>query len=304
MSPTSNAIPALVLCGLSVTAIAYATARAIASMQDRQQGDYRLQEGREGPVRLIFRFVAAILIGLQFSSFRTQAHNYDRRVLEAGGFWGGLSGYEVLAAKWVFAVVLPLLFVGIGGWRTLGPGSGLVCTLLLAVVGYVFPSTRLNALASERQARFLKQLPYAMDALRVATECGLDFRSSIDRIIQVLVTGPVKQELMLYQKDLQIGKSAVEGLNDMAYRINLPGVAALLSAMAQAMEMGGGVGGLLRNSAEEMREKRRLSAQEEANKATVKLTFPLLFFILPGVFIVLLAPVAVDLVRTFSDILH
>ena len=269
--------------------------------QTAADDDYRIRDPRSKILFLILSPVAQILQKLDSDTIRSRAAGYGQHILEAGGFWHGISGYEVLSAKYTFAVMFPLLFLLCGPARVIGGGLTFLVAMMLIAVGYMYPSNTLKARAKERQNRFHRQLPYALDVLRVTAEAGLDLLSSVKYLVDVFVPGPVKEELRLFHKDVQLGKSSVQSLNDLAQRINVPEVSAVFGSLSQSLEMGTGIVSIMKSTAEEMRRKRQLTAQEEANKAVVKITFPLLLLILPGVFIVLFGPIVVDLWSAFGS---
>ncbi|MCF7853772.1 MAG: type II secretion system F family protein [Candidatus Pacebacteria bacterium] len=242
--------------------------------------------------------VTRVLRASDLAFLKEKAQEYNAKLLQAGGMWGDSDGYDVLAAQIFFAVTLPALFGLLGGIRLLG-GLGMLCLLLLAVLGYLYPGAKLKGKARDRQALFFRQFPNALDVLTICVEAGLDFRSAISYLTRVFVPGPVSEEMKLFQRHLRLGKHAASGLTEMASRIQIPEVSGVLSNMVQSIEMGSSMGRILRESAAEMRKKRALAAEEQAKKAVVKMTFPMVVLILPCVFIVLLGPVIMDLVSTF-----
>lgn len=236
----------------------------------------------------------------RYAFIRKRVADYDQRILEAGGFWHGLTGYEVLSAQFTFAFLAPCLLFLSGVVFIVGPLVFVMSALLIAFVAYAYPASMLEAKAIRRQEEFVRQLPSALDILRVGAEAGLDFHTATRYLMDIYLPGPVKEEMTVFQRDLLLGRSASEALNGIAARINLPEVSAVFVSLAQSIEMGTSATTMLGATASEMRRKRVLQAQAEAQKAIVKITFPLLLLILPGVFIVLLGPIIKTLLNSWS----
>ena len=235
------------------------------------------------------------------SSFVKQnVETFSRRLQQAGEFWGGLDAYEILSAKISLGMLAFLLILFFCLSAGLMPLLTLVCSIMAGIMLYVYPSAALDSQAQERQRRFMRQLPAALDILRVAAEAGLDLFSSINYLNRIYVPGPVKEEMSLFQKDVTFGKSTAEALNAIADRIDLQEARSVFGSLAQSIEMGTSISEMLCVTSQEMRKKMSLHAQEEAQKATVKISFPLLLLILPGVFIVLLGPIVYKLTHSIN----
>jgi tight adherence protein C len=236
----------------------------------------------------------------KYSLIRKKAAEYNQQILEAGGFWGGLDGYDVLSAQLTFAVLVPFILFLTGAVFILGLPLFLLCAIILGIIAFTYPSATLKSQAEKRQNQFLQQLPQALDILRVAAEAGLDFHSSAKYLLDIYIPGAVKEEIAIFQKDLMLGRSTIEALTGIAERMNMPEVTNVFMALAQSIEMGTSTSAMLTTTAQEMRRKRILAAEAEAQKAVVKITFPLLLLILPGVFIVLLGPVIKSLLASYN----
>jgi len=236
------------------------------------------------------------------SSFvRDNLRNYRRDLLAAGSFWGGLDEAEVLAARFILPVATLLATLVVGLLGNLPLNLALLAALLLAALAFMMPDSALRDAAARRRAWFLKQLPGGLDILKIAAESGLDFHASIDYLVQIYLPGPVRDELRLFQRDFQLGVPTVEALLNVSRRIGAPEAATVFTSLAQAVEMGTSISEMLAGTAAEMRRKRLLSAETEAQKAVVKITFPLLLLILPGIFIVLLAPIVKPMMDAFGS---
>ncbi len=204
---------------------------------------------------------------------------------------------QVLAAKLLLGGVLALLtalrFVA-------DPGLG---ALLLAVVlsagGWFLPDLVLRSRAGERRERLRRQLPDAMDQLTITVEAGLGFEAALARVA-ASGDGPLHDELGRTIQDVQVGVSRGEALERLALRNDIPELRQFVTAVRQAERYGLPVAHVLRLQSTELREKRRQAAEERAMKIPVKVLFPLLFCILPVLFIVVVGPGVLRMIDAFG----
>ena len=160
--------------------------------------------------------------------------------------------------------------------------------LAAALVAYIAVRALLRARA------FVRQLPGALDVMRLISQSGGDLFSGIVAVTQVTEPGPVREELVLLRNEVAFGTSLPAALNHVAERVGTPEATAVFTTLAQSIEMGTSVSDNLRSASELIRRQARSRAQERAQKAVVNMSFPLLLLILPGVFIVLLAPLVIQ----------
>lgn len=132
------------------------------------------------------------------------------------------------------------------------------------------------------------------DVMRLISQSGGDLFSGIVAVTQVTEPGPVREELVLLRNEVAFGTSLPAALNHVAERVGTPEATAVFTTLAQSIEMGTSVSDNLRSASELIRRQARSRAQERAQKAVVNMSFPLLLLILPGVFIVLLAPLVIQ----------
>jgi tight adherence protein C len=204
---------------------------------------------------------------------------------------------------WQFkAAVITPLFVGILLIGGLGFNLFVTPLLLLAAaaVGYYFPLIQLHQEASKRRNAILRQLPTTLDLLTICVEAGLSLQAAMFKVVEKTRPSPLRDEIDQALREIQLGRPRAQALKDMSKRINLKEVNSVVLAMVQAEAMGTGIAKSLRVQAAIARENRWTRAQEMAFKAPVKMTFPLVFFIFPVVFIVIFGPVALDLLTNWS----
>lgn len=176
---------------------------------------------------------------------------------------------------------------------TLGGASGTVVFLGLvgaAVLGWVLPSYIVDSRARSRRNQIERGLPDLIDLLVVTLEAGLSFPQSL-RLASTKIREPLSSEVRLTLQEQNMGLTLVEALENFLARVDTPGVRMFSRSIAQGETMGVSTGQIMRNLAIELRKRQRAYAEERAQKAPVKILFPILFLIMPALFIVLLLPV-------------
>ena len=151
----------------------------------------------------------------------------------------------------------------------------------------------------ERQETIQRTLPDAIDLLTVCVEAGSGFEAAVTRVVQKW-RGPLADEFERLLADMRMGRGRREALRDMGERTGVLDVQAFVAALIQADQLGVGLVQVLRVQAEQMRLRRRLRAEEQAQKAPIKMLFPLIFLIFPALYIVILGPAALNLNKFFG----
>ena len=218
----------------------------------------------------------------------------DALVASTGSTW---TIEQVLAAKLllggVVGVLMALRFVA-------DPGLGsLLLAVFLAGGCWYLPDFVLSKRADERRELLGRQLPDALDQLTITVEAGLGFEAALARVA-ASGDGPLHQELGRTIQDVQVGVPRGEALDRLALRCDLPELRQFVTAVRQAERYGLAIANVLRTQSTELREKRRQLAEERAMKIPVKVLFPLMFCILPVLFIVVVGPAAIRMVDAFG----
>jgi tight adherence protein C len=202
-----------------------------------------------------------------------------------------LLGYRVLAAT-----MLPVLIL------LLGSASGLAVVLALAMIGFgwMLPLTIVRRRARHRISQIDRALPDLVDLLVVTVEAGLGFSGSL-RVATDQFAGPLSDELRLTLQEQAMGLAMSDALVHLLHRADTPSMRSFVRSVIQGENLGVSTGTIMRNIAVEMRKRRRKVAEERAQKAPIKLLFPLVFLIFPTMFIVLLLPAVFSLQSAFSS---
>lgn len=204
---------------------------------------------------------------------------------------------RLLAAKPALALggaVLGILFTSINASSTM-----IMLGIFLMVLGYFIPDLMLYSKGQERQKAMQLELPNTLDQMLISVEAGLGFESAMWRAGEN-GKGPLAEELVRTLQDMQVGRSRRESYLAMADRTSVPELRSFVKAIVQADAYGIALSRVLRTQAKVMRVKRRQRAEEKAMKLPVTVLFPLLFFIFPVLFIVILGPAVINALETFS----
>lgn len=169
---------------------------------------------------------------------------------------------------------------------------------LLAAIGFVIPQALISGKADRRQKELAKAFPEALDLLAITVEAGLGLEQAFQVVTEDL-TGPLAEELNRMLREIELGVSRREALGGLRERVSVPEVSAFVVALVQADRMGIAIADVLRVQASQARLARRQRAREQAAKAPVKILFPVIFGVLPSLFLVTLGPAALAILDAF-----
>jgi tight adherence protein C len=198
---------------------------------------------------------------------------------------------------------LGLIAVGIIGTPigfVLDGGVGaLIGGLAGAVLGFFIPDLVIYQLSHNRQERIRQTMPDILDVLTVSVEAGLGFDAALAQITRY-GRGPVAGEFARVLQEMQIGRSRVDALRALGQRSNVTELKSFCSIVVQASELGVPIANVLREQSKEMRIRRRQRAEELAQKVPIKILFPLIFCLFPALFIVILGPGFINILKVFG----
>ena len=203
---------------------------------------------------------------------------------------------RLLTLKPLAALGCALVAIALGAVRS--PQS-ILFALGLTAVCYFLPDLLTYNNGTKRQARIRLDLPNVLDQLLISVEAGLGFEAAVARV-GASGKGPLAEEMVRTLQDIQAGRTRREAYKAMAERSTVPELKSFVAAIIQADVQGLSIARVLKPQAEQMRIKRRLRAEEKAMKLPVAVVFPLLLFIFPTLFIVILGPAVLNAISTFS----
>ncbi len=245
--------------------------------------------------------VAAPMAWLSTPKAGWEASNLRVRLMHAG-LRG--EGWPVIffGAKTFLALLLPGLYLIVAGIGdvTATARSALVILLLMAALGYYCPNLVLGMLIRSRQRELQEALPDAIDLMTVCVEAGLGLDAAMNRAGQEmsLRSQALADELNLVALELRVGSSRQTALQNFALRTGVDDVATFVTILLQSEHFGTNVAESMRTLSETMRERRKVRVEEAAAKIPLKLLFPLIFFIFPSLFVVLMGPAMISVYRT------
>ncbi len=242
---------------------------------------------------LLKRFLG---IGRRLSGADTGERIHRR--LELAGNPPGWTVDRVVSAKVLGAI--GGFFVGLLFSIVINPGGTVKLVIVIAalVMGYFGPNLFLYQKSYDRQGQIQRGLPDAIDLLTISVESGLGFDAAIQQVARN-TTGPLAEEFSRVLREMQIGLGRNEALRALSERTNLADLRSFVSALSQADAFGIPIGQVLRVQSTEMRVKRRQRAEEKAQQVPVKITVPLIFCILPCLFISVMGPAAISMLNNF-----
>jgi tight adherence protein C len=257
-------------------------AYGFAGEDGRERSRRTLRQGVDGLATLVGKAV-----GTRSSRF---SEGEVRKQLVSAGLYtvapATFLGYRVLGT-----IAVPALF---SWWASATGGAGSLVVLgglCGAMSGWVVPMTLLRRRGERRFEQIETELPELVDLLVVTVEAGLGLNSAMQTAAQRL-GGPLGDELRLTLQEQRMGLSTNEALTNMLARTETPSMRSFVRSVVQGETLGVSIGAIMRNLAVEMRKRRRQMAEERAQKAPIKILFPLVFLIFPAMFVVLLFPAA------------
>jgi tight adherence protein C len=179
------------------------------------------------------------------------------------------------------------------------PMTGMMALILFSVIGFFGPAYWLTLKARRRGDLVASDLPDALDLLAVSVEAGMGFDGAIAKLTEHM-DGPLIEEFELALGEMRVGEGRAEALKRIAERVPAQEMSAFVRAIVQADQLGISLGRLLRVQATDARNKRQAKAEEKAMKAPIKMLFPLVMFIFPAMFIVILGPAFLNLGKLFK----
>lgn len=220
--------------------------------------------------------------------------------LEAAGSPTGWDVNRVISVKVLAAAVGLLLGIMIPVVLGAGPLVLIGSVIGLTVVGFFGPDLTIYQIAYNRREQIRKDLPDALDLLTITVEAGLAFDAAMTQVARN-TEGPLAEEFYRVLQEIQLGLARGEALQTMADRVDLDELNTFVSAVIQADNLGIPIAQVLRVQAKEMRIKRSQRAEEAAMKVPVKILFPLIFCILPALFVVVMGPAGINIFHAFSE---
>jgi tight adherence protein C len=215
------------------------------------------------------------------------------KAIGEAGMEGKLNGVQLTAMCWMLAVGLVLLFAFMFTPHVLGGKMNPAMLLGLGVIGFVLgirlPLGIVQGRAKKRKDEIQMALPFSFDLISVGVQAGMSFDGAM-QVVSERTKGAFSEELKRTLREVNLGISRHDALNNLATRTGVEDLKTFITAVNYISKLGGNLTDAIKVQTDALRVKRRQRAEEKANQAPVKIMIPLVLFILPCVFIVILAP--------------
>ena len=230
------------------------------------------------------------------SARKTKALEAIGKQLRYAGIFMEASDFQFIKYAFLVGAVFLTLVI------SLAVKTQVLISLLIIMVGVLIgimgPTLYLRSRVSSHQKGIKRQLPDAMDMLCVCIEAGLGFDAALLKVSQKL-KGPFIDELLIVYREIQMGRTRREALQNLCDATNLDELKTFASALVQAEQLGIPINNVMRAQSEQLRTERSQQAKEKGMKASIKMLLPMLLFIFPVVFIILMGPTVLNIIDTF-----
>lgn len=294
------ATAAVVFIGVAVFII------TITIFQD--EGEYQVQEkleeaqaskqdvGQQGIVlkysRPFFkRYVTPIVSGMK--NKRWMKDKYRRNIATAG-MSEHITPEDFFSFKLFLILGFPIVFMGVREF--LNETWPLSYIPIIAIAGYLYPDIWIRSKIQQRQKDILMSMPFSVDMLALSVEAGLDFVAAMTKVVDKAKPGPLTDEFEILLKEIKVGASRAEALRNMAWRVNMIQVSSFCATLIAADSVGANIGPILKALSGEIRQKRSAEVEKAGATAATKILFPMMVFIIPAVFIMVMAPLLIEFI--------
>jgi tight adherence protein C len=220
--------------------------------------------------------------------------------LAAAGLEGTLTPQNFLALKSGLTGGVFLLGLILGSIGVVPMAAGFAIAFAGGAICFIAPDYYLGKKTRARLEEINITLPDILDLLTVSVEAGLGFDAAVAKISEKM-KGPLIDEMKVFLHEMRMGESRQGALKNLSDRLDLPSVLSFTRSIIQADQLGISLARVLRVQAHDLRNKRQMAAEEKAMKAPIKMLFPTVIFIFPAMFIVILGPAMMTLLKTFSS---
>jgi len=215
-----------------------------------------------------------------------------RKKILTAGLGSEINEDEFIGLQILWGVMFPIGFVVMN--FALQMGFPYFMALIISVIGLIFPHIYCGVSKGKRYTDVVADLPFFIDLMALSTEAGLDFMGSMQRIVDKAQGGVLAEELQLVLKDIKLGSSRKEALTRLAERLDIPEITSFVAVVRDAEETGASISQVLKDQSIQMRLERFVRAEKAGAKASQAMLIPMMFLVLPSVFIMVFAPVVLS----------
>ncbi len=237
-------------------------------------------------------------IGQRLTSAKKVSRTEKR--LQMAGNPADLKTMDFLGLKAVVALALAGIAFLLLGLVMGDIAFGMMAAIGLGAIGFFAPDFWLTRRIKKRRKAILLAVPDTLDLLTISVKAGLGFDGALGKVVEK-TKGPLADEFQRALAEIRVGKSRREALKDIVARTDVPALTSFIAAIIQAEQLGVSIAKVLVVQSEQLRIERRQRAEEQANKAPIKMLFPLVGCIFPSMFIVILGPAIILIIVNMSD---
>lgn len=231
------------------------------------------------------RYVTPVVEGMKN---RQKIKKKYKRKLASAGLTDFLSPEDFFSFKLFLIIGFPIVFMAVRFF--LEETWPLSYIPFVAALGYFYPDIWINGKIDRRKKEVIRFMPFTVDMLALSVEAGLDFVAAMTKVIDKAKPSALNDEFKILIKEIKIGSSRAEALRNMAWRVNLIQVSSFCATLIAADSVGASIGPILKALSGEIRRKRSAEAEKAGATAATKILFPMLFLIVPAVFVMIGAP--------------
>lgn len=214
--------------------------------------------------------------------------------LLTGGLEEEVNVDEFIGLKLFWGILFPIILMILNFALQLGYPWPVI--MMIAPLGYFIPDMHANAEKKKRSRSVVIDLPFFIELLALSTQAGADFFGAIQKITQKAENSVLAEELEKVLRDLRLGSTREKALKDMSYRLDVPEVTSFVNVLTDADATGASIGEVLKEHSAQMRLERFVRAEKAGARASQSMLIPLILFILPAVFVIVFAPVALQFI--------
>lgn len=288
------------IIGLAVTSRKQMVVERLDSIKDSynypDDEDEMKKPFRERVIEPAYQKVVSALGNITPSSIKKR---YESLIVESGKS-------RTMTVNSILAVQLMLSLVVGGGvfllFQLVNVNIPFILIFLFGVLAFFIPYALLHTSAMQRQAKIQKALPDLLDLLYISVEAGLGFDMALKKSTEKM-PGPLSDEIIKALDDISKGRDRQEALRGIVRRTGVEDLNTFITAVIQSEMLGTNIASMLRTQSTVMRQKRRQRAEEAAMKIPIKMLFPLVFFMMPALFVVILGPAVISIIENLGKIL-
>jgi tight adherence protein C len=215
-----------------------------------------------------------------------------RRKLASSGLTKVITPEDLFAFKLFLIIGFPIVFIILREF--LEEDWPMALIPVLSVVGFAYPDIWVNGKIEKRRKEMIMNMPFVVDMLALSVEAGLDFMAAMQKVIEKAPPSALTEEFEILIKETKVGASRAEGLRQLAWRADTLSISSFCATLIAADAVGASIGPILKTLAAELRQKKSAEAEKAGATAATKILFPMMFFIMPSVFLIIAAPIVMQ----------